>query len=78
MNNMNKRLTAFDEATDVQCQEHCQKEIGETLLEILGLVVIAEIPDGTKIHLIDGLNHIRSHVTAQTQLLTSEITGRAN
>lgn len=71
-------LLPFDEATEVQCQEHCEREMEDVLTEIFGLVAIAEMPVGTRIHLIDGLHHIRRHIAAQTCALTSDISGRVN
>lgn len=69
-------LIDFDEASDMRCQEHCEKEITDVLNELQGLVAIAEMPLGTRLHLYDGIKHIRCHISMQTQLLTSDISGR--
>jgi hypothetical protein len=72
------QLIDFDEASDAQCQEHCQSEINDVLLKLQGLVTVTEMPEGSRADLYDGLRHIRCHITMQTQLLTSDISGRAN
>ncbi|MFL5628733.1 MAG: hypothetical protein ACJ788_24395 [Ktedonobacteraceae bacterium] len=69
-------LLDLDEPMDVQCQKNCEREIEETLVELLGLVGVTEMPLGSRLHLVDGLNHIRHHIKAQTGAMTSEISGR--
>lgn len=71
-------LLHFDEKVDLQNQEHCQSVIIDVLNELQGLVLVHEMPAETRDHLLEGLCHIRHHITAETYLLTSEMSGRVN
>jgi hypothetical protein len=71
-------LIPFDEAESIQCQEHCQREMQGTLDELHGLVLVAEMPPETRVHLMQGLFHIESHIKGEIKEMIVEVEGRRN
>ena len=77
---MGKRvaLIIFDEAVELLHQRSCQVHLDEQFSELRGLILLAEMPERSRLHLLKALAHAQSHIEKETRFLLSEISGRKN
>lgn len=78
INQFTVNLRPFDEAEMILAQLLCQIQMENALDELRGLVLIADMPVKTRMHLMGGIDHILNHVRAETNELTAEAEGRLN
>jgi hypothetical protein len=72
------QLRPLDEAQQRDVQGACEVALTEVLDGLAGLVAVHDMPIGTRIYLMDGINHLRGHLTAQTNELQATASGRLN
>lgn len=75
------RLAEFvkvDSVKEKEAQLRCESALDATLDDLLGLVLIAEMPLETRARLLRGIGHVRGHIHAETRELQAEEGGRLN
>lgn len=72
------QLLPLDEAQQMDIQGTCEVNLTEVLDGLAGLVAVAEMPIGTRIYLMDGISHLRGHISAETNELMATMQGRLN
>lgn len=75
------RLAEFinvDPVLEKEAQLRCEVQLDLVLDQLLGLVLIAEMPHETRKMLARGIGHLRGHIHAETRDVQAEEGGRLN
>jgi hypothetical protein len=71
-------LSPYSENAQCTAQMHCDYDLSAVLDELLGLVVIADMPPESREHLVLGIGHLRAHIQSELCGLLAERMDRIN
>ena len=68
----------LNEAQQRDIQGSCETALTDVLDALAGLVAVQEMPVETRCYLLNGIGHLRGHISAQTNELQATAQGRLN
>lgn len=72
------KLKPLNEQRDIARQGACEVVLTEVLDGLAGLVAVSDMPIGSRVYLMNGISHLRSHISTQTNELQATAQGRLN
>ena len=72
------RLLPLDEAQQREIQGSCEVALTDVLDGLAGLVAVSDMPIETRIYLMNGIGHLRGHISAETNSMQATAQGRLN